>query len=458
MFRRPASVRPLDAVTGGIDAIVAELELPTTFPPDVLAEAEHAAAAWRPQGPRLDVPFVTIDPPGSRDLDQALHLERRGDGHRVRYAIADVGAFVRPGGAVDREAHARVTTVYLPDRRVPLHPEVLSEGAASLLPGADRPAFVWTLDLDAAGEPRSVGLVRAVVRSVAQLDYAGVDGELRELLREVGERRGARERERGGVSLRVPEQEAAEGPGGWAISYRVPRPSEDWNAQVSLLTGMAAARIMVDGGVGLLRTQPAPEEQAFGRLRRAAAALGVRWPRGLAYSDWIRTLDPERPAHAAVMHEAAGLGHGAGYHAFDGAPPAAGTHFAIAATYAHATAPLRRLGDRYVLETCLALVEGRNVPSHVRGALPGLPGDMAGGTQRAGRAAREAVDLVEAIVLAGRVGETFTAVAVDDDLIQLRDPAVLERIPGATLPVGEELTVCLDAADPATRTVRFTPV
>jgi exoribonuclease R len=457
MFRRPTNVRPPDAVADGVDAVIAELALPVAFPPDALDEAQQAGTAWRPQRPALDVPFVTIDPPGSRDLDQALHLERRGEGHRVRYAIADVGAFVRPGGAIDREAHARATTVYLPDRRIPMHPPVLCEGAASLLPGVDRPAFVWTIDLDSDGATTAVRLERATVRSRAQLDYAGVDGDLRVLLQEVGERRAEQERARGGVSLRVPEQEVTQAEGRWSIAYRVPLATEDHNAQISLLTGMAAAGIMLDGGVGLLRTQPEPEERSFARLRRAAGALGVAWPRELAYAAWIRTLDPRVTAHAAVLHEAAGLGHGAGYTAFGpGVPPQGSTHFAIAASYAHATAPLRRLADRYVLETCLALTEGNEVPEHVRAALPALPQEMAAGTQRAGRAAREAVDLVEAIVLADRVGDTFEAVAVDDDLIQLRDPAVLARIEGGHLPAGEEIRVRLDVADPATRDVVFT--
>ena len=75
---------------------------------------------------------MTIDPAGSRDLDQAFHAERRPHGFRVRYAIADVAAFVAPGGALDREAFARGVTLYLPDGRAPLYPDVLGEGAASL--------------------------------------------------------------------------------------------------------------------------------------------------------------------------------------------------------------------------------------------------------------------------------------------------------------------------------------
>src|SRR5688500_15109185 len=159
MPARPIWIRPADAFRDGLAAIRAEAGLPAEFPPEVLAEAEAAARSGAAEGPRLELPFVTIDPPGSRDLDQAIHIERRGGGHRVSYAIADVAAFVAPGTALDGEAHARAVTVYAPDAKAPLHPPVLSEGAASLLPGGWRPAVVWTLDLDEAGE-----LIEAAVR------------------------------------------------------------------------------------------------------------------------------------------------------------------------------------------------------------------------------------------------------------------------------------------------------
>ncbi|WP_354697883.1 nuclease [Paraconexibacter sp. AEG42_29] len=460
---RPVHVTPVDAVADGIAAIRAELQLPDAFPPDVLAEADAVAASGPradPSRERCDLPFVTIDPPGSKDLDQAMHLARidGGAGYRVSYAIADVGAFVDPGGAIDREAHARAVTAYLPEQRVPLHPPALSEGAASLLPGVDRPAFVWQLDLDAAGELTRTKLRRAIVRSSARLDYGSVPGEVGVLLQEVGERRQAIERARGGVSLRVPEQEVDRGPDGWVVSYRVPRATEDWNAQISLLTGIAAARLMLDAGIGLLRTQPAPAEKAMGRLRAAAQALGAPWPDAQSYPEWIRTLDPAVPAHAALLHQAAGSGRGAGYTAFDGAAPAAedATHFAIAAPYAHTTAPLRRLADRFVLELCAAIAAGTPPPQHVRDELPGLAAVMSAGTQRANRAERAVVDLVEATVLADRTGETFDAVAIDDDLVQLREPAVRAKLPDAQLPVGQAIRVRLDAADPATRNVVFT--
>jgi len=138
-----------------LQALRTELHVPGDFPAEVQAEATRVATAWSREG-RVDathLDLVTLDPAGSRDLDQAFLLERSTTGLVLHYAIADVGAFVTPGGAIDVEAHRRGETLYLPDGRVPLHPPVLSEGAASLLPNEDRPAVLWRIDLDADGEP-----------------------------------------------------------------------------------------------------------------------------------------------------------------------------------------------------------------------------------------------------------------------------------------------------------------
>src|SRR5699024_8902046 len=110
-----------------------------------------------------DLPLVTVDPPGARDLDQAVLLERRGrGGFRVHYAIADVAAFVRPGGALDRETRRRGQTLYLPDGNIPLHPRVLSEDAGSLLPNRVRPAVLWRIDLAEDGAVEDFDARRAL--------------------------------------------------------------------------------------------------------------------------------------------------------------------------------------------------------------------------------------------------------------------------------------------------------
>ena len=450
-------------LAAGFAALRAELAVPETFPPPV--EAEAAAAVDAHAGERrdaTDLPLVTIDPPGSRDLDQAYGAERRGDGYRVRYAIADPGAFVRPGGALDAESRARGVTLYSPDLRTPLYPAGLSEGRASLLPDSDVPAVLWTLDLDSAGEPVGVDVARATVRSRAKLDYASVqralDGgtadEPLALLREIGTLREERERDRGGVSLATPDQEVVADGGGYALAYRPRLPVEEWNAQISLLTGIVAAGVMLDGGVGLLRTMPDPAAGDVAELRRSAAALGVAWPAGVGYAAFVSALDPARPAEAAMLNLAATLLRGAGYTAFDGPAPDGCAHSAVASPYAHVTAPLRRLADRFANEIVLALHAGRDVPAHTKEALPEMPGLMAAADRRAKELEREVVDYVEAVMLRPRVGESFDAVVVGAGVVQLADPAVRARLRGDA-PLGERVRVRLTEADPVTRTVRF---
>jgi exoribonuclease R len=454
------------ALREGFAAVRRDCEVPDEFSPEVLAEAAATAAAPgpRPELDLTDLGFLTIDPPGSMDLDQAMLLRRLGSGYRVAYAIADVASFVRPGGALDAEARRRGETLYLPDERTPLHPPVLSEGAASLLPDRVRPALVWTIDLDTDGERVGVDVRRALVRSERRLDYEGVqrqidDGSADEqlkLLAEIGRLREERERDRGGVALPVPEQEVVARDGGYALGFRVPLPVDGWNAQISLLTGMAAAELMLDGRVGILRTLPPPVQDDIDRLRRIALGLGVEWEASTSYADVVRHLDARRPTHAALLEEATTLLRGAGYVAFDGEAPEQPLHGALAAPYAHVTAPLRRLVDRYAGEVCVSLCSGEPVPEWVHAALPDVPAAMASADRRARAVERASIDLVEAAILEPHVGQTYDAVVVDVDgdkgTVQLADPAVRGRCAGADLPLGQRLRVRLVEADIGTRT------
>ena len=477
MPRRHLSLRVGDdagarELRAGFARIREELGLPERFPDEVLAEAERRArqayeGASAPTDDVTDLPFLTIDPPGSTDLDQAMHLERRaGGGFRVRYAIADVGAFVTPGGAIDVEAHRRGETYYSPDVRTPLHPPVLSEGAASLLPDQVRPAVLWTIDLDPEGEDVAIEVRRALVRSRDRLDYRAVQelldsgraDERLALLAEVGGLRKQIEAQRGGVSLPIPEQEVEEVDGSFRLAYRLALPVESWNEQVSLLTGMAAADLMLHGEIGVLRTLPRAPDDEVAVLARSAAGLGIKWPTGASYAEVIADLDAGDPRHAAFLEEATSLLRGAGYTAFEGGVPEQATHAAVAAAYAHATAPLRRLVDRYVSEVCLSLCAGRDVPGWVRAALPALPEEMAASARLAGALERECVALMEAVVLRDAVGQVFDAVVVDvrdgGGTVQLADPAVRAAFDGE-LPLGESVRVRLAEADVARRSVRF---
>lgn len=469
MPQRRSHVAPSAAQTELASALAAlreSMDAPQEFPAEVLAQAE-ATSATTPDRDLTAIPFATLDPAGSRDLDQAFHLERAGSGYTVRYAIADVPGFVRPGGAVDVEARRRGQTLYAADGRIPLHPPVLSEDRASLLAGVDRPALVWTFTLDSGGAVTEHGLERALIRSRAQLDYEstqraidrGDDGPAT-LLPEIGALRLEQERLRGGASLNLPDEEVVRTPDGtYAIERRSPLPVEEWNAQLSLMTGMAAATVMLDAGVGILRTMPEPDDAAFSAFRLQTEALGRPWTTG-TYGEFLRGLDRQDPMTLPVLEAAASLFRGAGYLTFDGDTPKDAIQAAIAAPYAHATAPLRRLVDRWTLAICLAASRGEAVPEWARASLSELPRLMQESGQRASQLNAATINAVEAALLTPLIGRTVaaTVIARRDERaeIQIADPAVTATttVPADAKP-GDVVRVRVASTDIAGGTVEF---
>ena len=221
------------------------------------------------------------------------------------------------------------------------------------------------------------------------------------------------QRRRGGATLRIPDQEIDAVDGGYTLRYRPLLPVEEWNAQISLLAGRAAADLMVEAGVGLLRTLPAPEERSVQRFRRQAEALAVDWPPGAGYGKLLAELDPDEPAQLALLHDSGSLFRGAGYTAFTDGAPAERTQAAIADEYAHVTAPLRRLVDRFGTAVCEAVSRDAQPPQWAVEALPALPEVMRRADRVSSALERAAVDLAEAVLLTGRVGEVFDAVVVE---------------------------------------------
>jgi exoribonuclease R len=477
-----------DQLAEAFAALRTELELPGEYPAEAVAEARKAVENHTlPERDLRDIPFVTIDPATSTDLDQAVFIERAGDGYRVLYAIADVPSFVAPGGALDAETRHRGQTFYAPDGRIPLHPEVISENAGSLLADQDCSAFVWDFELDHNAEVSAMSVSRGTVRSRAKLSYRGAQEQIDAgtappvlgLLKEVGLKRVELERLRGGANLNMPEQEIvqATGGGGYRIVAAPSLPVEDWNAQISLMTGMAAAQLMLDGKVGILRTMPAPDERSLLHFKRQTKALGKPWDGEITYGEYLRTLDASDPKQLAILHSAGTLFRGAGYTPFDGELPPNVIQSAIGAPYAHTTAPLRRLIDRFVLVICEALSNGHPIPAWAREALPSLPEIMASSDQLAGRLERLAMDTVEAALVANHIGEEFDAVVISGSkpsngaangngkgngngngpfgIIQIAEPAVTARCDGE-LESGTKVRVQLLKADIASREIRFT--
>lgn len=603
-------------------AIAEEFSLPEDFPERVTAEA--AAAQDRYADVRTDdrdIPFVTIDPAGSMDLDQAVHVCRDdgeplsqgqrgptgaagnpiggsgsgadGDtppptasapdsplgnaaGWRVRYAIADVAAFVEPGSELEAESLRRGQTIYLPDGPVRLHPPELSEGAASLLPGQDRPAVVWDMRVTAQGDVREFSVHRGLVRSVARFDYDEVEaartaGTLHpsiELLPEVGQARLASPARRDAINLRLPSvtvetatepavepatgpatgpstepaagpatgpstgpsaecataranSEGAPGAGvdgriveaaansasstpsadNAPVSYRLridPRQAmNDYNAEISLMTGMCAAELMVRAGMGVVRTLPPASPRDVTAFDTAAAALGFRRS-GESIGQLLASVDPSTPQAMALMRDAQALLRGASYAAFGLGGPAAATpvaqgkehegpqrpgagapsrkpgasgtdtvpiHAGVGGHYAHVTAPLRRLVDRYATEICLSIATGQPIPQWVTDGVDRVLETMATSSRLASQVDRACLDLTEATVLRPWVGHNFQAAILhssrkrgDDSSgiadVFVADPPVMTRCQGSP-PEGTQALVTLVDADPSRRTTMF---
>lgn len=458
------ALRDPDLLLGeGLAAIRAQFKVPDHFPPEV--DAAAAEAARRAPGEHADrtaLPFVTLDPASSTDLDQAFTIEAAGADLLLHYAIADVAWFVADGDPVDTEAWTRGETFYLPDGKAGLYPRVLAEGAASLLPDGPRPAVIFTTRVAPDGAVRLEEAERAVIRSRAKLAYDSVrDDELPAGFVDLAARVARAELARGAARVDPPEQEVERGVDGhFTLRMRPLALSETRNAALSLATNMAVADALHAAGTGLFRVMAEPDAGAVARLRHTARAFGLDWPAGQSLEQFEAGLDQRSRAQAAFMLAVRRAGNGASYVPYEkGVKP---WHAAMAATYAHATAPLRRLADRYVVRAALAVANGQAVPDVVEAAFHKLGPVMGKADARASQIERAVIDLAEAAILAGQEGKSFSAMVTDTGeagaRIQLCDLPVVARTVARSVVPGEKITVRLDRADPVRRELAFSRI
>ena len=485
----------ISAVFGAFDraGAVSELVLernaiPREFPADALSEAVRAAPADATDRADLrDLPLVTIDDEDARDFDDAVWAAPAGDGGwRVVVAIADVAHYVRPGGALDREARRRGNSVYLPDRAVPMLPEALSNGLCSLRPGEERACLAAELRIDDNGAVLGCRFRRATMRSAARLTYREVsergaaDPELGNLFGAFAALLRAR-RARGVLDLDLPERRVLFDDAGEVRAIE-PRPRFDSCRLIEefmVAANAAAAEALVERGAPcLFRVHERPPLDRMERLRGVLAGLGYalsRGPRrpGAGLFDAVLARSRGRPESEAVALSVLRAQSQAEY-----SPRNIG-HFGLGlARYVHFTSPIRRYADLIIhraLIDALALGGG------------GAPGEDLADTgaalsdceRRAAAAEREAVDRLAARFLADRVGEAFGAraravtrfgvfVALDgsgaEGLIPLRSipgrPRLDEargRLVGAhgAIGLGAPLRVVLEEADTVRGMLRF---
>jgi len=453
-------IDPTQALARGLAAIRSQFHVPEDFPAAVTAEAEAAASRVPTEhADRTAMAFVTLDPASSTDLDQAFAIERAGNDLLLHYAIADVAWFVDDGSALDREAWVRGTSQYLPDGKAPLYPPILSESPASLLPDGPRPAVIFTVRVAPDGGAVLDGAERAIIRSRAKLAYDSVrDSDLPQDFAKLAGRIQAAEDRRGASRVDPPEQEVhLVGPGDFELAYRPRLLSEDRNAAMSLATNLAVADALLAHHIGLFRVMAPPDDHAIRRLRFTARAFGLVWPPEETLGQFQKNLSANDPRQAAFMLAARRAGSGAAYAPYQ--PGVKPWHVAMAATYAHATAPLRRLADRFVVRAALAIASGQDVPDVVTEAFAKLPAVMARADALGGQIERAVVDLAEAVMLKGSEGRVFPAIVTDVDergaRMQLRDQPVVARVAAHAVQPGDAITVRLVATDPERRLIQF---
>jgi exoribonuclease R len=444
----------------GLTAIRGQFKVPDGFPAEVDVAAEAAAQrAPSEHTDRTAMPFVTLDPASSTDLDQAFAIEQAGGDLLLHYAIADVAWFVGDGDLLDSEAWKRGETTYLPGAKAGLYPRVLAEGAASLLPDGPRPAVVFTSRIDPAGKAVLQGVERALIRSRAKLGYETVrDAELPTGFAELSRRIAAADDARGAARVDPPEQEVErDAAGHFTLRLRPLSGAERSNAAMSLATNLAVADMLLANQTGLFRVMAEPDESAQNRLRHTAEAFGLSWPKQATLEQYERLLDPADPREAAFMLAIRRAGNGASYEPYQaGAVP---WHAAMAASYCHMTAPLRRLADRYVIRAALAVANAQPVPAEASAAFQRLGPVMAKAQARSSQIERAVVDLAEAAMLVGREGEDFDAVVTDlgetGARIQLCDLPIVARTTAHRVQPGERIVVRLESADPVARLISF---
>jgi ribonuclease R len=397
--------------------VIATLDIPDAFTPEVLAEAERARGAG-PEG-REDlrhIPLVTIDGADARDFDDAVFAEPVADGYRLIVAIADVAHYVRPGSALDRSARERGNSVYFPDRVVPMLPEALSNGWCSLRPNEDRACLFAEMRIGSDGRKLSHRFGRGLMRSAARLTYEQVQ-EARDAGRETpgfplddlygafGLLLAAR-RLRGTLDLDLPEWKVALDAEGHvtSVTKRTRLDSHRLIEEFMVLANIAAAEELERLHKPVVyRVHAPPSEVKLEGLRTYLHGMSISLPPG----DQIHPRDLDAVLSRVAGTEEAPLVNDAVLRSQSQAAysPENLGHFGLALTrYAHFTSPIRRYADLLVHRSLL----GELTPEEAA-RLEDTCEHITRTERRAAQAERDATDRYMAAFMADKVGCMFDA-------------------------------------------------
>ncbi|MEW6720822.1 MAG: VacB/RNase II family 3'-5' exoribonuclease [Thermodesulfobacteriota bacterium] len=419
-------------------AVASSMDLPVEFP-----EAAGAEAAAIPQGVRLSscedglqhgdeslpreelrhLPFVTIDGEDARDFDDAVCLVPEGDGFRLHVAIADVAHYVAPGSAIDREAYARGTSVYFPDRCIPMLPRELSEGVCSLKAGVNRLTMNVEVPIRPGGGLGPPSFRPAVIRSRARLTYDEVherlaredEGEIGRMLRDMATAAGwltLARAGRGALDFDLPESKIAV-EAGMPVSVL---PAPRWESHRIIEEFMLAANTAVaeflsgrgDPFLFRIHEEPAADkveefETAAGRLLRRSRSTDRRdvASRLKAWADLARGGKYERAIHMMLLRSLMLARYG----------PQTKGHFGLALSrYTHFTSPIRRYPDLVVHRALRAALGDRKLAPYLRALAERgeKMGDHLSDRERLAMDAERAVSArAKALFMTGRTAEVF---------------------------------------------------
>ena len=428
-------IGPLSDPGVDLEVVIAKYGLPDRFPPAVESEAERVARPVSAVDTAGRTDFrswltVTIDPETARDHDDAVSIERRPDGgYRLAVHIADVAHYVREGAALDEEAYLRGTSVYFPDRVVPMLPHALSSDVCSLVEGQDRLTQTAVIDVDARGRVERSVFHDGVIRSAARLSYqqaqAIVDGDAAARERfaalvpalvamdELAKLMRARRHERGSLDFDLPEPKLVlDATGEMTGIVRHERlDSMRLIEEFMLAANEAVAEALHKAGAGALyRVHEQPDPERIEEFSQLVASLGYRMPENQAtvrpehFQLILRQIEgkPEEKLVSYLLLRTMKL---ARYH------EANLGHFGLATDmYAHFTSPIRRYPDLVVHRALRALRQGHDAERQawLREKLPEMGLHLSEMERRASEAERELIEWKKVRFMAGKLGEVFS--------------------------------------------------
>ncbi len=407
--------------------------IPSSWPKTVSEESRQfgTSVTSAAKKDRLDLralDLVTIDGADARDFDDAVYAEASGDGWRLIVAIADVAHYVDVGSALDREATARGTSVYFPDRVVPMLPEVLSNGLCSLNPKVDRLCMVCDMRVSAEGKVTRSSFHEGVMRSKARLTYDAVndflDGDgpavpavahrvllnLQALYRAFADLR----RKRGALELDLPQVKFELDDEGTIrqILTVERRDSHKLIEECMIAANVEAARFLARHRIpGLYRVHAKPDADRFDELRHYLVSLGLKVPHvdhvtPRQFSRLLQQIEGRPDSTAISMQMLRSLTHA------EYTPDNIG-HFGLALeAYAHFTSPIRRYPDLLVHRAIRHILQGGKPArySYDRQGMVRLGAITSAHERRAEEATRDVEAWLKCQYMLERVGDAYDGV------------------------------------------------